>query len=126
MRPLVLYLHTIAFDSCQQAKLAGMRRYAAVRGWQVEAVRRESARLSMIPRILERRKPAGCIVEPVVDPVGEIPTVGGICVIRGGSKDTAAWGCRNARRNVVSSPIGATSGASDYRESNGARLVLEF
>ena len=64
--------------------------------------------------------------DPVVDPIGEIPTVGGICVIRGGSKDTAAWGCRNARRNVVSSPIGATSGASDYRESNGARFVLEF
>ena len=64
--------------------------------------------------------------EPVVDPIGEIPTVGGYCVIRGGSKDTSAWGCRNARRNVVSSPIGATSGASDYRESNGARLVMEF
>ena len=63
MRPLVLYLHTIASDSCQAAKLAGMRRYAAARGWQVETVRREDARFTMIPRILERRRPAGCIVE---------------------------------------------------------------
>ncbi len=63
MRPLILYLHTIPTDSCQEAKLAGMRRYAAARGWQVETLRREAARATMIPRILERRRPAGCIVE---------------------------------------------------------------
>ena len=63
MSPLVLYLHTIALDSCQQAKLAGMRRYAVARGWQVEALRREASRAAMIPRILERLRPAGCIVE---------------------------------------------------------------
>ena len=63
MRPLILYLHTIATDSCQAAKLAGMRRYAAARGWQVETLRREISRAAMIPRILERHKPAGCIVE---------------------------------------------------------------
>ncbi len=63
MRPLILYLHTIASDSCQHAKLAGMRRYAAARDWQVEPVRREASRKGMIPRILDRYKPAGCIVE---------------------------------------------------------------
>ena len=60
------------------------------------------------------------------DPCGEIPVVGDKCVIRGGSKDTPASGCRSARRNV-SGAIGATgSSATDNRETNGARFVFEF
>ena len=60
------------------------------------------------------------------DPCGEIPVVGDTCVIRGGSKDTPASGCRSARRNV-SGAIGATgSSATDNRETNGARFVFEF
>ncbi len=64
--------------------------------------------------------------EPVVDPIGILAYVGTNCVIRGGSKDTPAYGCRVARRNV-SGEIGLkTSSATDNRDTNGARFVLEF
>ena len=60
------------------------------------------------------------------DPCGEIPGVGDKCVIRGGSKDTPANGCRSGRRNQ-SGTLGATgSSATDNRETNGARFVFEF
>ena len=59
----ILYVHMIAGDTCQLARLAGMRRYAAARGWEVEAVRRQESRASMVPGVLARHGPAGCIVE---------------------------------------------------------------
>lgn len=61
--PLVLYLHIIESDSCQLAKLAGMKRYAAARGWRVESVSRFASRAKMVPGLLSRIRPAGCIVE---------------------------------------------------------------
>ena len=63
MPPLVLYLHMIDSDSCQHAKLAGIRRYAAARGWHVEALTRRQSRTAMIPGVLAHRHPLGCIVE---------------------------------------------------------------
>ena len=65
MPPLVLYLHMIDSDSCQHAKLAGIRRYAAARGWHVEALTRRQSRTAMIPGVLAHRHPLGCIVEGV-------------------------------------------------------------
>lgn len=62
-RPKILYLHMISGDTCQLARLAGMRRYAAARGWEVEAIRRQDSRASMIGSIIARHGPAGCIVE---------------------------------------------------------------
>ena len=59
----ILYLHMIESDSCQHAKLAGIRRYAAARGWRIEAYGRFRSRARMIPGILERERPIGCIVE---------------------------------------------------------------
>ena len=59
----ILYLHMIESDSCQHAKLAGIRRYAAARGWRVEAYGRFRSRARMVPGILERERPIGCIVE---------------------------------------------------------------
>lgn len=59
----ILYLHMIRSDTCQHAKLDGIRRYAAARGWRVEAVPREASRARMVPAIIERRRPLGCIVE---------------------------------------------------------------
>ena len=56
--------------------------------------------------------------DPVEDPKGTIPDSSGSCVKRGGSKDTAAFGCRTARRN--------TNGTTGTQETNGARFVLEF
>ena len=55
--PLILYLHTIPTDSCQLAKLAGMRR------WRVINVSRSASRIHMVPGLLARLHPAGCIVE---------------------------------------------------------------
>ena len=60
---MILYLHMIDSDSCQHAKLAGIQRYAAARGWEVEALRRERSRRWMVPSILARLRPDGCIVE---------------------------------------------------------------
>ena len=51
----ILYLHMIRSDTCQHAKLAGIQRYAAARGWRVEAVPRESSRVRMVPALLARR-----------------------------------------------------------------------
>ena len=59
----ILYLHMIESDSCQYAKLAGIRRYAAARGWRVEAYGRFRSRARRVPGILERERPVGCIVE---------------------------------------------------------------
>ena len=59
----ILYLPMIESDSCQHAKLAGIRRYAAARGWQVEAHGRFRSRARMVPGILARERPIGCIVE---------------------------------------------------------------
>lgn len=59
----ILYLQMIESDSCQQAKLAGIRRYAAARGWRVEALSRQRSRAAMVPPLLARRRPLGCIVE---------------------------------------------------------------
>ena len=59
----ILYLHMIESDSCQHAKLAGIRRYAAARGWQAEAYGRFRSRARMVPGILARERPIGCIVE---------------------------------------------------------------
>ena len=59
----ILYLHMIESDSCQYAKLAGIRRYAAARGWRVETYGRFRSRARMVPGILEQERPVGCIVE---------------------------------------------------------------
>ena len=59
----ILYLHMIKSDSCQNAKLAGIRRYSEARGWRAEAVSRERSRAPMIPALLSRYSPLGCIVE---------------------------------------------------------------
>ena len=44
----------IESDSCQQAKLAGIRRYAAARGWNVESLSRQRSRAAMVPSLLAR------------------------------------------------------------------------
>ena len=61
--PRILYFgyHSDAQMLC--AKLAGMRRYAAARGWDVEPVTRKESTPEALPGILARSRPAGCIVE---------------------------------------------------------------
>ena len=62
--PAILYLDTIPGERIQKMTLAGIRRYAAVRGWDVVAVPREKSRPAAIPALLAAHKPvAGCVVE---------------------------------------------------------------
>lgn len=46
-----------------RAKLAGMQRYAAARGWTVETTSRHQSTPENLPALLERHRPVGCIVE---------------------------------------------------------------
>ena len=61
--PTIFYLDTIPGNRIQETTLAGMRRYAVARGWEVEAVSFERSRPDDLLPLLSRRRPAGCIVE---------------------------------------------------------------
>ena len=64
MAATILYLDTIPGERIQNMTLAGIRRYAAARGWDAVAVPREEPRPAAIPALLAARKPvAGCVVE---------------------------------------------------------------
>ena len=62
-RPAILYLDMVPGEPIQEMKLAGMRRYAAARQWDVEPIRLGAWRPEDIPRHFARLRPAGCIVE---------------------------------------------------------------
>ncbi len=49
----------------QELKLAGIRRYCATRGWDVETVSRQSFSTDALPEMLRLRRPAGCVVEGI-------------------------------------------------------------
>lgn len=61
--PCILYLgfHGDAPMLC--AKLAGMRRYAAARGWAVKTASRHQSTPENLPALLATHHPIGCIVE---------------------------------------------------------------
>lgn len=59
----VLYLGLSVAGFVQSAKLAGIRRYAGARGWEVVAVPECRAVPENIPALLSAANPAGCIVE---------------------------------------------------------------
>lgn len=48
-----------------ELKLAGIGRYCATRGWDVEAVERKSFSTAALPEILRKRRPVGCVVEGI-------------------------------------------------------------
>lgn len=69
-------------ERIQEMKLAGIRRFAAMRGWQVVPVSERRSRPKNLARLLSREKPIGCIVECSADRrdlvpelLGEIPVV---------------------------------------------------
>ena len=60
----ILYLNTAPDDRIQGMVVAGMRRYAATRGWDVEAIHWAKSRPEDIAALLAARRPvAGCVVE---------------------------------------------------------------
>ena len=62
-RPVILYLDMVPGEPIQEMKLAGMRRYAVARQWDVEPIRLGAWRPEDVPRHLARLRPAGCVVE---------------------------------------------------------------
>ena len=63
MSATILYLDTIPGNRIQETTLAGMRRYAVARGWDVEAVPWDRSRPEALPALLARHRPVGCVVE---------------------------------------------------------------
>ena len=63
-RPTILYLDTVPGDRIYAMKSAGVRRYAAARGWNAVAVPEAQSRPRCVPALLEAHGPlAGCIVD---------------------------------------------------------------
>lgn len=62
-RPVVLYLGVLDGNFVQEMKLAGVRRYAAARGWEVVPVRKALSTPKRLGALLLRYRPVGCIVE---------------------------------------------------------------
>lgn len=59
----ILYLDMVEGEHIHGMKLAGIRRYAGARGWNVEGVAQRDSRPSTIRGLLRTRRPMGCIVE---------------------------------------------------------------
>lgn len=94
MAARILYVNPFPVCRVETMTLAGVRRYAGVRGWAVEAVRSEALSAGRLPALLRTIRPVGCIVEcsggraPLAQVrFGRIPVV--FCngaKIRGGSR----------------------------------------
>ena len=63
MSATILYLDYLPGDFVQEAKLAGIRRYAAANGWEVVAVPKAEFAPGAVPALFKRLKPAGVVVE---------------------------------------------------------------
>ena len=61
--PVILYLGVLDGNFVQEMKLAGVRRYAAARGWEIVPVRKTLSTPKRLPSLLARHCPVGCIVE---------------------------------------------------------------
>ena len=58
----ILYLDMVPGDRINEMMLAGIRRYADVRGWCVETVPWDRSSLEDVGKLLAERSPIGCIV----------------------------------------------------------------
>lgn len=61
--PAIFFLEAIPGDPIQATTLAGIRRYAAARGWGVESVMTDDSRPDRLQPLLRRLRPAGCIID---------------------------------------------------------------
>ena len=83
MSQKILYLGVLDKGFVQEAKLAGIRRYAAARRWEVVPVPKAQSVPTRVPPLLKQHRPLGCIVEffggdrPFLKPglFGPVPTV---------------------------------------------------
>ncbi len=61
--PRILYLGVLDDTPVQDMKLAGVRRYAGARGWEVVTIPLADARPGRVQSLLRQFRPIGCIVE---------------------------------------------------------------
>ena len=59
----ILYLDMWVGERIQEMKLAGIRRFAEMRGWNVVVKPERSSRPRHLANLIEKEKPIGCIVE---------------------------------------------------------------
>ena len=63
MAETILYVDMWVGERIQEMKLAGIRRYAAMRGWNVKVLSEDESRPALLSKALLDASPAGCIVE---------------------------------------------------------------
>ena len=85
--PRILYLGQVPGDQVHRLIFEGIRRYAASRRWDAEAIPWRESRDTALPAILSSRRPAGCVVEcsngpPDLSPaaLGRVPVVFTNCI----------------------------------------------
>ena len=79
----ILYLGTVSGDPIHERTLAGIRRYAALRGWDVRCEAKRPSLAAELPSVLASHRPvAGCVVEASDEPAalsqrlfGRVPAV---------------------------------------------------
>ncbi len=78
MAPLVLYFAMGAkkLNLSQKLKLDGIRRFAALRGWEVATISRDDLRETGVGAVLARHRPVGCVVDGVENNVNLPPRLG--------------------------------------------------
>ena len=80
--PTILYLNTDPDSRIPQMTLAGIRRYAGIRGWEAEAFSSEQSRREAIPALLASRAPVvGCIYECSDDNIAPPSAFRGVPVV---------------------------------------------
>ena len=80
--PAILYVDCRPEVGMERRRLAGMRRYAAGRGWRVETLEHGDCSLAALREVLDRVRPIGCVAEcwcpqTALPPVafGDVPVV---------------------------------------------------
>ena len=63
MAVTILYVDMWKGERIQEMKLAGIRRYASMRGWNVKALSEGESRPGRLAKAISDAEPAGCIVE---------------------------------------------------------------
>ena len=64
-RPKLLYLSFVEFSPSHAEKLAGIRRYCSMRGWEAVPILRNDVPPASLPAILSKFRPVGCVVEGI-------------------------------------------------------------
>ena len=63
MAETILYVDMWVGERIQEMKLAGIRRYAAMLGWNVKVLSEVESRPALLAKALSDMRPVGCIVE---------------------------------------------------------------